>query len=209
MKRLLFIPLIFLCSALWAADSCKEPVQLARMNPYIAGAGVAAVCTSEDYIGSKTIGTTDTIGKGYGVAYAYTPNCTSSGCSAGNTSTGYLYHVGTSTSTAFLCVYTKSSSTPVSADTLIAIGSNMTTGLDKTWASASVSSSSQLNCGTTYWVIVAVSTSGANNWSTNGEATGTSYYKATWNQTSCPSTIGTNFTSTTTFKHGYYIKLAP
>lgn len=46
MKRLLFIPLIFICSSLWAGDSCKEPVQLARMNPYIAGAGVAAVCSA-------------------------------------------------------------------------------------------------------------------------------------------------------------------
>lgn len=45
LKRLLWIPLLFLCSTLWAADSC-EPIQLARMNPYIAGAGVAAACTS-------------------------------------------------------------------------------------------------------------------------------------------------------------------
>jgi len=43
MKRLLWIPLLFLCSTLWAA----EPVQLARMNPYIAGVGVATACTVE------------------------------------------------------------------------------------------------------------------------------------------------------------------
>lgn len=62
MKRLLFIPLIFLCSALWAGDSCKEPVQLARMNPYIAGAGVSAAATyllSEDFDGSSTCYTGD------------------------------------------------------------------------------------------------------------------------------------------------------
>lgn len=40
MKRLLWIPMLFLCLPLWAA----EPVQLARTNPYIAGAGVAAAC---------------------------------------------------------------------------------------------------------------------------------------------------------------------
>lgn len=39
MKKLLWIPLLFLCSTLWAAD---ELVQLARMNPYIAGVTVAA-----------------------------------------------------------------------------------------------------------------------------------------------------------------------
>lgn len=41
MKRLLWIPLLFLCSTLWAA----EPVQLARTNPYVAGAvASAAAC---------------------------------------------------------------------------------------------------------------------------------------------------------------------
>lgn len=38
MKRLLWIPLLFLCSTLWAA----EPVQIARMNVGIVGGSVAA-----------------------------------------------------------------------------------------------------------------------------------------------------------------------
>lgn len=62
MKRLLFIPLIFICSTLWAGDptECKEPIQLARMNPYIAGAGVSAAAgcsTSKD--GDITTATAD------------------------------------------------------------------------------------------------------------------------------------------------------
>jgi len=98
MKRLLFIPLIFLCSALWAADSCKEPVQLARMNPYIAGAGVSAVtCTSctggllfaayfEDASGDVTLGSPCgcSVGDTTGAA---TDSCTITG--------GYLYSADT------------------------------------------------------------------------------------------------------------------
>lgn len=64
MKRLLFIPLIFICSTLWAGDptECKEPIQLARMNPYIAGAGVAAAAGAYFYdAGSDTYPATETI----------------------------------------------------------------------------------------------------------------------------------------------------
>lgn len=78
MKRLLWIPLLFLCSTLWAA----EPVQLAKMNPYIAGAvasaGIAAdSCTSNLLISWHAETTT--------VTETDSPQTVPAGCSVGDT----------------------------------------------------------------------------------------------------------------------------
>lgn len=81
MKRLFLIPLLFLCSTLWAADDCislkncpfgygddhpslaadkyveNKAIQLARMNPYILGAPTSAAapaCTISDNFSSDT-----------------------------------------------------------------------------------------------------------------------------------------------------------
>ncbi len=112
MKRLLWIPLLFLCSTLWAADIdgpalCMsdppsvcgkvEPVQLARIPVSMAGGGASAAASVCDlgYGRTGTFASTDTWGAGTafylnggGTGGALASSCTSSTMAKGCMKTG-------------------------------------------------------------------------------------------------------------------------
>lgn len=216
MKRLLFIPLIFLCSALWAADGpalcmpdspavCgKEPLQLARMNPYLAGAGVAAGFTG--YIGTNSVlGTDTTANPGYYIIQRYQATATS-GSGDGELKRGYFYHNGSGGTETIVgvCVYSSSSSTPQSGDSRIGCTSEIT-AVTNDWASGDFPSGT-VTAGNYYWIFVCSQTTG---WQTKMTATSSEYYKATVDCTA-PSTLGSGWSEyTNNYPYSLYVTVEP
>ncbi len=145
MKR--FFP-ILLCFLLTPSLLFAENLQLARMNPYIAGSG--SVGATYGKIGWDTqFGTDGTLSGDVVHVYLATASST------GSLHTGYIYTGGEYSGSVKICVYNKASSAPGNAgDTLIGCSGSITESGSGGWLNDGGNASGSVTASTDYWVAV-------------------------------------------------------
>lgn len=148
MKKALTLILVLWCSTAWAV----EPINLARSNPYVLGAGVAgASCdTATNEIGNRDQeATTGTIAINYAWVFRAQADC------SGTLADAYIYHDDTGITSAKICIYNSTNADLASEGagaTLVGcatVSSTSTTG----WKSSSIGSG-EVTSGSYYWVTI-------------------------------------------------------
>jgi hypothetical protein len=196
-----FIGLLILILSAWAQYVFSaEPIQLARMNPYVAGGARAASCSvSTDYVGSKTTsGTSSSASADYVRCTRF--QATELSCSSSTLNTGYLYHTSTSSDNAKIAVFGRASAdvgvSPMTDDLLIGTwGTISGYAVNGGYGSVSIGTG-QIIKDRWYWVCFITD---ASTWERVADTTaGTSYYKnIAGSYDSPPSALDDDYTSTT------------